>query len=311
MFVSLWLRKLKRNQVLLLMVLPATVWFLLFKYLPILGNIIAFQNFTYSSNGLIGAIIQSDWVGFENFKFLFATDDAFIITRNTLLYNLAFIVIGLILPVSLAIIIHELTNKKLSKLYQTGMMMPYFLSWVIVGYFAFSFLSMDKGFLNQALDKLGAEPKFWYNEPSYWPMILIMVQVWKSIGYSSIIYLAAAAGIDKTYYEAAVIDGANKWQQIKSVTLPHMQPLMIILTIMAVGQIFHSDFGLFYQVPRESGVLLPVTNVIDTYVYRSMKEMGAFGMSAAAGLYQSVVGFVLVLATNYAVKKINKDHALF
>jgi putative aldouronate transport system permease protein len=170
---------------------------------------------------------------------------------------------------------------------------------------------MDKGFLNLILKSLGMQPQLWYNDPRFWPYILVLTQLWKSVGYSSIIYLAAIAGIDKTYYEAAVIDGANKWQQIRHVTIPHLQPLMIILTILAIGQIFHADFGLFYMVPRESGVLFPVTNVIDTYVYRSMKNMGSFGMSAAAGLYQSLVGFVLVFAANYVVRKVNRDEALF
>jgi len=304
-------KRLKRNRTFLLMVLPATVWFILMKYLPIFGNVIAFQQFAYDSKGLLHGIWKAEWVGFENFKFLFQTNDAYIITRNTILYNLTFIVLGLLLPVALAILVSGLRNKRMSKLYQTGMMLPHFLSWVVVGYFAFAFLSMDKGFLNNVLGSFGIEPKMWYNEPAYWPLILILAQSWKTLGYSSVIYIAAIAGIDKTYYEAAVIDGANKWQQIRNVTVPHLKPLMIILTILAIGQIFHSDFGLFYQVPRESGVLFPVTNVIDTYVYRSMRELGVFSMSAAAGLYQSIVGCVLVLAANFAVRKISKEDALF
>ncbi|MFC7677616.1 ABC transporter permease [Paenibacillus sp. GCM10028914] len=304
-------KRLKRNRIFLLMVLPATLWFIIMKYMPIFGNLIAFQKFTYNTKGIFHGIWSAEWVGFDNFKFLFQTNDAFIITRNTLLYNLAFILLGVIIPVALAIVVSGLTNKRMSKFYQTGMMLPHFLSWVVVGYFVFAFLSMDKGFLNNVLVSLGMEPKMWYNETVYWPFILILAQVWKTIGYSSVIYIAAIAGIDRTYYEAAVIDGASKWQQIRSVTIPHLKPLIIILTILAVGQIFHSDFGLFYQVPRESGLLFPVTNVIDTYVYRSMKEMGEFSMSAAAGLYQSIVGCILVLTANYAVRKISKDDALF
>lgn len=304
-------KRLKRNRIFLLMVLPATLWFIIMKYLPILGNLIAFQKFTYHTKGIFHGIWSAEWVGFDNFKFLFQTNDAFIITRNTLLYNLAFIILGVVIPVALAIVVSGLTNKRMSKFYQTGMMLPHFLSWVVVSYFVFAFLSMDKGFLNNVLVSLGMEPKMWYNEPAYWPLILVLAQVWKTIGYSSVIYIAAIAGIDRTYYEAAVIDGASKWQQIRNVTIPHLKPLIIILTILAVGQIFHSDFGLFYQVPRESGLLFPVTNVIDTYVYRSMKEMGVFSMSAAAGLYQSIVGCILVLTANYTVRKISKDDALF
>lgn len=304
-------KRLKRNRIFLLMVLPATLWFIIMKYLPILGNLIAFQKFTYHTKGIFHGIWSAEWVGFDNFKFLFQTNDAFIITRNTLLYNLAFIILGVVIPVALAIVVSGLTNKRMSKFYQTGMMLPHFLSWVVVSYFVFAFLSMDKGFLNNVLVSLGMEPKMWYNEPAYWPLILVLAQVWKTIGYSSVIYIAAIAGIDRTYYEAAVIDGASKWQQIRNVTIPHLKPLIIILTILAVGQIFHSDFGLFYQVPRESGLLFPVTNVIDTYVYRSMKEMGVFSMSAAAGLYQSIIGCILVLTANYTVRKISKDDALF
>ncbi|MFD2329601.1 ABC transporter permease [Cohnella sp. GCM10020058] len=304
-------KRLKRNKMFLLMVLPATLWFVLLKYLPIVGNLIAFQQFAYDSKGLFHGIWKAKWVGFDNFKFLFQTSDAYLITRNTLLYNFAFIALGLILPVALAVILSSLNNKRTSKLYQTGMMLPHFLSWVVVGYFAFAFLSMDKGFANNVLSSLGLEPKMWYTEPAYWPFFLILAQVWKSIGYSSVIYIAAISGIDKTYYEAAVIDGASKWQQIRNVTVPHLKPLMIILTILAIGQIFRSDFGLFYQVPRESGVLFPVTNVIDTYVFRSMREMGVFSMSAAAGLYQSVVGCMLVLSANLVVRRISRDDALF
>ncbi|MFX3631527.1 MAG: ABC transporter permease [Candidatus Pristimantibacillus sp.] len=304
-------KRLKRNKIFLIMVLPATLWFILMKYLPLFGNVIAFQKFTYNTNGIFHGIWSAEWVGFDNFKFLFQTNDAYIITRNTLLYNLAFILLGVVIPVALSILVSGLTNKRTSKFYQTGMMLPHFLSWVVVGYFVFAFLSMDKGLLNNILSNLGIESKMWYNEPAYWPLILILAQVWKTVGYSSVIYIAAIAGIDKTYYEAAVIDGASKWQQIRNVTIPHLKPLIIILTILAVGQIFHSDFGLFYQVTRDSGLLFPATNVIDTYVYRSMKDMGEFSMSAAAGLYQSVVGCILVLTANFAVRKISKNDALF
>ncbi|MBP1963307.1 ABC transporter permease [Paenibacillus aceris] len=307
---SAW-KSLLRNRAFLLMVLPGTIWLLVMKYLPIYGNLIAFQQFRFDSKGLFHGIWHAKWVGFDNFKFLFQTNDAFIITRNTVLYNLVFIVLGLVFPVTIAVIVNGLRNKRMSKFYQTGIMLPHFLSWVVVSYFAFTFLSMDKGIINNILISLGLQSKMWYNEQAYWPFILTFAQVWKTIGYSSVIYIAAIAGIDRTYYEAAVIDGANKWQQIINVTIPHLKPLMIVLTILAVGHIFSSDFGLFYQVPRESGVLFPVTNVIDTYVYRSMKEMGMFSMSAAAGLYQSVVGCILVLAANYVVRRISKEDALF
>lgn len=306
-----FIRDVSKNKSFLLMVLPGALWFLIFSYLPMPGAILAFKKYRLDLGGFFAGIIKSEWIGLQNFEFLFNAHDAYIITRNTVLYNLTFIVLGLILSVSMAIILFHLTQKKLAKLYQTAMFMPYFLSWVIVSYFTFSFLSVDKGVLNQILARFGVEPISWYAETTYWPFILVFMNLWKGIGYSSVIYLAAIAGIDKAYYEAAMIDGANKWQQTTRITIPLIKPMMIILTILAIGGIFRADFGLFFQIPRDSGALFPVTNVIDTYVYRSMKVLGDFGMSTAAGFYQSVVGLILVLTANRIVKKINEDQALF
>ncbi|MEC0228472.1 ABC transporter permease [Paenibacillus alba] len=309
--IGAFFRDVKQSRVLLLMALPATLWFLFFSYLPMAGMVIAFKQYRYSRDGFWASIIESKWVGLQNFKFLFSTNDAYIITRNTLLYNIVFIVLGLVLSVGLAIILSEITNKKLAKLYQTGMFLPYFLSWVIVGYFVFSFLSVDKGMLNHILPWFGVDPIRWYNDKTYWPIIIVLVYLWKSVGYSSVVYLAAIMGIDKSLYEAAMIDGASKWQQIKHITFPMLKPLMTILTLLAIGRIFYADFGLFLQVPRDSGTLYSVTNVIDTYVYRGLKSTGEIGMSTAAGLYQSVIGFVLVMTSNYIVRKFDKDNALF
>ncbi|MFC9600540.1 ABC transporter permease [Peribacillus butanolivorans] len=294
------------------MVLPGTIWLLLFSYLPMFGTVIAFKNFRYDPNGFFASILNSEWVAFENFKFLFNTNDAWIITRNTVLYNLVFIVVGLILAVFVAIVLSELANKRLSKIYQTGMLFPHFLSWVVVSYFVFTFLSVDRGLLNNILLWSGVEdPISWYNEAKYWPAIIVLTSMWKGVGYGSIVYLAAIVGIDKNYYEAAMIDGANKWQQIRNITIPMITPLIVILTILNVGRIFSADFGLFFQVPRDSGPLYSVTNVIDTYVYRGITTMGDISMSTAAGLYQSIVGFALVMLTNYLVQKVDKEYALF
>ncbi|MFJ7975142.1 ABC transporter permease [Peribacillus sp. JNUCC 23] len=294
------------------MVLPGTIWLLLFAYLPMFGTVIAFKNFHYDPNGFFASIQNSEWVGFENFAFLFNTNDAWIITRNTILYNLVFIVLGLILAVFVAIVLSELANKKLSKIYQTGMLFPHFLSWIVVSYFVFTFLSVDRGLLNNILGWFGVDdPISWYNEAKYWPFIIVLTSMWKGIGYGSIVYLAAIVGIDKNYYEAAMIDGANKWQQIRNITIPMITPLIVILTILNVGRIFSADFGLFYQVPRDSGTLYSVTNVIDTYVYRGLTTMGDISMSTAAGLYQSLVGFALVMLTNYLAQKVDKEYALF
>lgn len=304
-------RDVYKNRIWLLMVLPGTLWFLLFSYLPMFGTVIAFKNFRYDPNGFFASIKNSEWVGFENFKFLFNTNDAWVITRNTVLYNLVFIVLGLVLAVFVAIVLSELANRRLTKIYQTGMLFPHFLSWVVVSYFVFTFLSVDRGLLNNMLGWFGIDSISWYNEPKFWPAIIILTSIWKGVGYGSIVYLAAIVGIDRNYYEAAMIDGASKWQQIKNITIPLITPLMVILTILNIGRIFSADFGLFYQVPRDSGPLYSVTNVIDTYVYRGLTTMGDISMSTAAGLYQSFVGFILVLLTNYLVQKIDKEYALF
>ncbi|HEY4391341.1 MAG TPA: sugar ABC transporter permease [Paenibacillus sp.] len=306
-----FLKKVIRNRALLIMILPGTIWFLVFAYLPMFGTVLAFKDFRISRDGFFASVINSEWVGFKNFEYLFSTNDAYIITRNTILYNLFFIILGLIIAVAFAIMLSELVNKKMAKVYQTGMFLPHFLSWVIISYFAFTFLSMDKGSLNHIITLFGGDKISWYSEPKYWPFILVIVGIWKGVGYNSVVYLASLTGIDKSYYEAAVIDGATKWKQIRYITIPLLKPLMIILTILAIGGIFRSDFGLFYQLPKDSGALYPVTNVIDTFVYRGLINMGDIGMSTAAGLYQSLVGLVLILLANYIVRKIERDHAIF
>ena len=310
-YMKKFMKDLWKNKAWLLMVLPGTIWLLVFSYLPMFGTVLAFKNYKIHPGGFIQSLINSEWVGFDNFKFLFTSGDAFRITRNTVLYNLVFIVLGLVFAVFVAITLSEIANKKLAKAYQTGMLFPHFLSWVIVSYFVFSFLSVDKGMVNSILATFGVEPVSWYSETKYWPFILVFMNIWKGVGYGSIVYLAAIVGIDRTYYEAATIDGASKWQQIKNITIPLIVPLMIILTIMAIGRIFNSDFGLFYNIPKNSAVLYPVTDVIDTYIYKGLMNMGNIGMSTAAGLYQAGVGFILIMTTNKLVKKIDPEYGLF
>lgn len=250
-------------------------------------------------------------MGFANFKYLFSTTDAFIITRNTICYNVVFIVVNLVMAVAVAIILSEMTSKW-KKFYQSAILLPYLISYVIISYLVFAFLSTENGFINNSILKpLGLDTVSWYTEKKYWPFILVLVNTWRCVGYNCIIYLSTILGFDRTYYEAAAIDGATKWQQITKITIPMLRPTMIMLTLMAVGRIFYSDFGLFYQVPRNSGTLLSVTNTIDTYVYRGLLELGDISMSAAAGVYQSLVGFVLVLGANLLVRRIDKDSALF
>lgn len=299
----------KKNSALLLMVLPGAIWLIIFKYLPMFGIVIAFKDFKYIKGGFLKSLIHSEWVGFENFKFLI--NDAFLLVRNTVGYNAIFIITGTVLSVAFAIMLNEITTKKLSKVFQTSMFFPFFLSWVIVSYFVYIFLSFDKGIINNLLEVFGMDKISWYAAPKQWPFILVFVNNWKNIGYSTVFYLAAICSIDKAYYESAMLDGATKWQQIKYITLPHLKPLIITLTILAIGRIFSADFGLFYNIPKESGPLFPVVNVIDTYVYRGLKNSGDIGMSTAVGLLQSVVGFVLIMFANFVVKKVDKENAIF
>lgn len=305
-----FLKKLKDNIEFLLLVLPGTLWFLVFAYLPMVGIIIAFKNWKISG-GFIESLIKSDWAGLDNFKFLFNSSDAWLITRNTVLYNLVFIILGVVLPVTFAILLKELLNKKLSKFYQSSMFLPYFLSWVVVSYCLFAFLSPEKGYVNGIISSLGGEKISWYTEPKYWTLIIIFMSQWKGVGYGTVVYLASICGIDKSYYEAAVIDGASKWQQIKYITIPSLKPVMIIMFITAIGGMFRADFGLFYQLPKNSGALYPVTNVIDTYVYRGLTTLGNIGMSSAAALYQSFVGLILIVVTNGIVRKVDNENAFF
>lgn len=296
----------RKNGVLTLLAVPALILMVLFRYLPIGGIILAFKRFSIPK-GIFG----SPWIGFNNFKFLFLTKDAFIITRNTLCYNAVFIVLNLICAVTLAIALNELLNKKAAKIYQTVFMAPYFLSWVAISFIAFAFLNKDGGLLNMLLRKTGAAEISWYSETAYWPLIIIIAQLWKNLGYATVMYLSSLVNIPQELYEAALVDGATKWQQICKITLPALRPMMISLTIIAIGRIFYSDFGLFYQLPRNSGPLFDVTNVIDTYVYRTLKDLNDIGMAAAANLYQSLLGFLMIMGSNAIIKKIDSDSALF
>ncbi|OMF70304.1 sugar ABC transporter permease [Paenibacillus peoriae] len=300
-------KKLWKYSSLYFMMLPGVAYLIINNYMPMYGLTIAFKDVNFAKG-----IWCSDWNGMDNFKFLFSSSDAYIITRNTILYNAAFIVIGLIVGVGTAILLNEIKNKLAVKFYQSVLLLPYLISMVLVSYLVYSLLSVNVGLMNKTiLPALGIDPVSWYNEPKFWPFILVIVNLWKGIGFSCIVYLAAIIGIDKDYYEAAMLDGASKWQQIRKITVPLITPIIVMMTLLSIGRIFYSDFGLFYQVPMNSGALFSTTNVIDTYVFRALMQLGDIGMSAAAGLYQSVVGFILVILSNYTVRKINKDNALF
>lgn len=297
----------KKTLPLILMALPGLIYLVINNYIPMSGIIIAFKKMDYSKG-----ILASDWIGFDNFQFLFSTPDAWIMTRNTILYNLAFIAIGTICALALALGMNEIKERFFAKYFQGVFLLPNLISMVVISYVAFAFLNTDTGFINRTvLPTLGLSETNYYTRAQDWPIILLIVYLWKNTGYASIIYLASMSGIDPTLYEVARIDGANKWDQIRLITLPLLRPTIVILTMLAVGRIMFSDFGLFYQVTMNSGALYSTTQTIDTYVYRGLMQLGNIGMSSAAGVYQSLVGFVLVLTTNYLVKKISPEDALF
>lgn len=290
-----------------LMCLPALIYFLINNYLPICGLFIAFKNINLS----VG-FLKSPWCGLQNFKFLFATNDAYIITRNTILYNFAFIIVNTVMSVIVALLLNEIKSRFFLRSYQSIILLPYLISMVIVAYIVYAFLSTDTGILNKTIFPLFGLPAIgWYQDPKYWPYILVIVNLWKNIGFLTVIYYSSVIGISDDYFEAAKLDGATKWQQIRCITLPLIKPTIVTMVLLAIGKIFYADFGLFYQVPMNSGMIYPTTNVIDTYVYRALLQTGDIGMSSAAGAYQSFVGFIVVMLSNLVVKKIDPDNALF
>lgn len=305
--------KYKKTLVLLTMAAPTAIWLLLLRYLPMGGIILAFKEYKVNPRNpsFISNLINSKWVGLNNFKFLFMTDDAKIMFRNTLLYNIVFIILGIIIPVAFAIMLNEVTKKFVAKAYQTMMFFPYFLSWVVVSYFLNAFIDGQYGMITAMQRAAGGEMTNWYTTLGPWPYIIVFANLWKNVGYTTVLYLSAITGIDSTQYEAAAIDGASKWQQIWYVTIPNLRTMICILFIMNVGKIFNADFGLFYSVPMNSGALFPVTQVIDTYVYRALMVTGRIDMSSAAGLLQNVLGFICILTANNIVKKIDADSSMF
>jgi putative aldouronate transport system permease protein len=294
------------NKVLLLMLLPAVIFTIVFSYLPMGGLVLAFKNFRYA-DGIFG----SPWVGMTNFKFLILSGKLWPITRNTLLYNFAFIVIGMVLQIAFAIILSEVSGKRFKKFAQSSMFLPHFISWVVVAAIAYNIFNYEKGVLNNLLVSLGRERINIYNNPKPWPYILIFLKTWKGLGYGSVVYLAVITGLDQEMYEAADIDGANVWQKIFRITIPSLIPTIMIMLLLALGQIFRGDFGLFYQLVKANPILLPTTDIIDTYVFRALMSTSDIGMAAAAGFYQSVVCFITIVVFNYMIKKIQPDYALY
>jgi putative aldouronate transport system permease protein len=301
-----FIKTLKKHKILLLMLMPATAYVLIFSYLPMAGIVLAFKNYNYA-DGIFG----SPWAGWDNFSFFFSSGQAFKVTRNTLVYNLLFIAINLIMQVAVAVFLSELKGKHYRKISQSVMFLPYFISWVIVSVIAFNFLSYDYGVINRLLSSFGLGKMDFYQTPWVWFPILIFFNTWKSLGYGSVMYLAAIMGIDTATYEAADIDGANVFQRIFHVTLPALMPTIVILLLLSVGGIFKGNFDMFYQLIGSNGNLYDYTDVIDTFTFRALIANNDFGMAAASGLYQSVFGLIAVLVTNFCVKKYDPDYALF
>ncbi|MDY2946228.1 MAG: ABC transporter permease subunit [Roseburia faecis] len=296
----------KMTIVLYSMMIPGLVYLFVNNYIPMAGLVLAFKRYNYSLG-----MWKSPWAGLSNFTYLFKTQDAINITRNTLLYNLVFIFLGNLLAVVVAIMLNFLRGNLNKKIYQTLILIPYLISMVVVSYIVYGFLSQENGFINRAIESLGGKSISWYTTSKYWPFILTIVYLWKSFGYSSIIYYATVIGIDSSLYEAAAIDGAGTWQQVRNVTLPGLKGTIATLVLLAIGRIFYSDFGLFYQVPMRSGLIANATDTIDVYVYKALTQLNDIGRASAAGFIQSVVGFVLILTVNLTVRKVNEENALF
>ena len=301
------MRKLKRFIPFYIMMLPGLTYLFINNYIPLTGLQLAFKKFKYNEG-----IFNSPWVGMKNFSFLFKTNDAWVLFRNTLGYNLLFLVINTVLAIAVAILLNEVRSAFIRKMSQTVVLIPFLLSYVVISYIVYALLGQSGGMVNNSILKpLGMEPVSWYTKPKYWPLILTLVQAWKAFGYNSIIYYATIIGFDKSLYEAAAVDGAGVWKRILFITMPMLKATVITLTLMSIGRMFYSDFGLFYQVPMNSGMLQKATTTIDTYVYRGLMESNDIGRAAAAGFLQSILGFLVVMISNKLVRKVDAQSALF
>ncbi|WP_019912446.1 ABC transporter permease [Paenibacillus sp. HW567] len=300
----LW--ELKKHRVKLLMLLPAILYFFIFAYLPMAGIVIAFKKYDY-----IGGIFGSPWVGFENFRYFFESGQLWHVTKNTILYNLVFLTLNNLLEIVMAILLAEMAGKYIRKFLQSAIFLPYFISWVVVSAFIYNVFSFETGSLNTLLKSFGMAPVDAYSSPTVWIYILIFFSAWKSVGYGTVFYLAAITSIDSETYEAAEMDGANIFQRIRHITLPALIPTAVVLLMLSIGGIVKGDFQMFYQIVGDNGLVFNTTDVIDTFVVRSLLTIQEFGMSSAAGLYQSVLSFILIVTVNYFVRKYQKDYALF
>ena len=299
-------RRFRANWELLLLCVPAIVCYIVFSYIPMIGLVMPFKNYKYNL-GLFG----SKWVGLKNFEFLFRSTDLWRITRNTVGYGLIFLVVGTVVNIGIALLLFEIKERRGAlKTYQTIMTFPNFMSWVIVGFITYAIFNPTLGVMNQLIRALGGKGVDVYSNPAYWPFIIPIVNAWKGLGMGSMMYLANLLGIDGSLYEAATIDGANRWQQTRYISIPNIIPLWTIMTILAVGGLFRGDFGLFFQIPRNIGLLYETTDIIDTFVYRGLQSNN-YGQSSAVGFIQSFLGLICVGGTNWIVTKISPENAMF
>lgn len=301
-----FLYELKKNRALFAMILPSILLVLIFSYLPMSGLILAFKNYRFD-RGVFG----SDWNGLENFRYLFTSGTGFLITRNTIVYNLVNLITSQILAILIAIFITEINKKWFRSITQSLIFLPYFISWVIVGTFVFALFNYETGLLNNIIKMFSGNAVNVYDMPGVWPIIIACFNVWKWCGYNSVIYIAAITGVDAEIYEAAAVDGANIFQRIKNITLPSIFPTVVTMILLNIGRILRGDFEMFYQIVGNNGQLFDATDVIDTYVFRSLLQNSNLGMSAAASLYQSLLCFIIIMVVNYIVKKIDESYALF
>lgn len=295
----------RKNRTLLCMLLPALLYVVIFSYIPMFGITIAFKDYNYN-----GGILGSPWCGFKNFEYLTISGKLWALTRNTLLYNLAFIVFGIIFEVGFAVMLSEITKKTFKKVTQAFMFLPYFISWVVVSTIMLNIFGQN-GVLSNVLAHFGIEDFSIYQQIRQWPVIMVAIRIWKQTGYGTVVYLAAIAGLSQEMFEAASIDGASIWQKIRYITIPGLKPTIFIMFLLSVGNIFRGDFGMFYQLVGNNQLLLETSDVIDTFVYRSLITSPNIGMSAAAGFYQSVLCFVTIVSVNWLVKKVDPDYTLF
>ena len=290
---------------LLALCLPVIIYFIMFHYLPIFGIVIAFKDFNY-----IDGILGSPWVGLDNFKFFFMSNDALRVIGNTVGYSLWFNLLSIVASITVAILLYEVNSKKCLKYFQTTMAIPSMISWVIVAYIVYSVFNYESGVANTLVANFGLDKIKWYSEPEYWPWILSFVRIWQGIGMSCVLYYAALMGIDESLFEAAKLDGANRLKQIWHISLPAITPVICVMAILSMADIMSGNIGIFYQVPRDSVTLYPVTDIINTYILRGLKT-GSIGVSSAVGLFQNIAGCIMLIATNTLVKKINPENAMF